>query len=167
MWRPSVVAAMAYGYGVAVTALQLVHAYCVLANHGIKQPVTLLKREKPTLGVRVIPAKIADTVIHMLESVLQKGGTGTRARIHGYRVAGKTGTAYVAGGPNGYYKDRYVSSFVGVAPASNPQLVVGVVLFEPQGHHFGAIVAAPAFAKVMAGSLRLLNIAPDETTMPS
>lgn len=160
IWRPSVVASMAYGYGVAVTALQLAHAYCVLANDGIKVPVTLLKVDGPVQGQQVISKSIADTVIHMLESVLQRGGTGTRARVPGYRVAGKTGTAYVAG-PNGYYKNRYVSSFVGVAPVTDPRLVVAVVVYEPKGQHFGAYVAAPAFAKVMGGALRLLNIAPD------
>jgi cell division protein FtsI (penicillin-binding protein 3) len=160
VWRPSVVAGLAYGYGIAVTALQLAHAYCVLGDGGVKMPATFIKRVKPLAGTREMPKKIADTVVHMLESVLQRGGTGTRARVAGYRVSGKTGTAYVAG-PKGYYKNRYVSSFVGLAPASDPQLVVAVVVFEPHGEHFGALVAAPAFAKVMGGSLRLLNIAPD------
>ena len=158
-WLPSVVATLAYGYGIAVTTLQLAHGYAILADGGIKKPVTFVKINRPSQGVRVLPEKVAKTIIKMLETVVQKG-TGTRARVPGYRVAGKTGTAYIAG-PNGYYKHRYMSSFVGVAPASNPRLVVAVVIRDPQDQHFGGIVAAPLFAKVMGGALRLLDIPPD------
>ena len=96
----------------------------------------------------------------MLEGVTQPGGTGTRATVRGYRVAGKTGTAYMVG-PNGYDQNRYVSSFVGLAPVSNPRWVVAVVVHEPQGKHFGAEVAAPIFSKIMGDTLRLLNVPPD------
>lgn len=162
VWYPSVIASMAYGYGIAVTVLQLAHAYSILADGGIRHPLSLLRLDQPPAGVRVLPADTANTVLHMLESVLQKGGTGTRARVAGYRIAGKTGTAYIAG-PHGYYKHRYISSFVGVAPVTDPQLVVAVVIFDPRKkHHFGAYVAAPVFAKVMGDALRLLNIAPDD-----
>lgn len=161
IWRPSVVAGLAYGYGVAVTTAQLAHAYAVLADNGRKVPLTFLKRTQPVVGVQVVPEKISTEVRQMLEAVMERGGTGTRGRVHGYRVAGKTGTAYIAG-PNGYYKDRYMSSFVGMAPAEDPKLVVAVVIIEPQGQHFGAIVAAPAFAKVMSAGLRLLDVAPEK-----
>lgn len=160
-WVASVVATLAYGYGVAVTALQLAEGYAILADGGIKIPVTFLKRGAVPTGMRVLPHNVAVTIVKMLETVVQKGGTGTRARVPGYRVAGKTGTAYIAG-PNGYYKHRYMSSFVGMAPASDPQLVIVVVIRNPQEHHFGGIVAAPVFAKVMSGALRLLDIPPDD-----
>ncbi len=158
-WLPSVVATMAYGYGIAVTALQLAQAYTVLANHGVKKPVTFIKSDKSPLGVRVMPAQVAETVLHMLETVVKKGGTGTRAHISGYRVAGKTGTAYIAG-PKGYFKHRYVSSFVGIAPVEDPRIVIAVVIREPKGKHFGGTVAAPLFAKIAEGALRLLNVIP-------
>lgn len=160
-WVPSVIATLAYGYGVAVTALQLAHGYAILANGGIKIPVTFLKRDTVPTGMRVLPQNIADTIVKMLETVLQKGGTGTRAHVPGYHVSGKTGTAYIAG-RNGYYKSRYMSSFIGMAPASDPKLVVAVVVRDPQGYHFGGIVAAPVFSKVMSGALRLLDIPPDD-----
>src|SRR5262249_40964200 len=111
-WYPSVIATMAYGYGIAVTNLQLAQAYAVLANGGIKIPIILLKSQQQPVGQRIISADIAKTVIQMLETVVEQGGTGIRARVMGYRVAGKTGTAYIAG-PKGYSKDRYISSFVG------------------------------------------------------
>jgi cell division protein FtsI (penicillin-binding protein 3) len=159
-WYPSEIATLAYGYGVSVTALQMAHAYSILAAHGLSYPVSFLKRPEPVSPTRVLPAKVANRVLRMLESVVQKGGTGTRAAIPGYRVAGKTGTAYVASG-KGYDKKRYASSFVGIAPASNPRLVIAVVIHEPKKHHFGAIVAAPTFKTVMEQSLHLLNVAPD------
>ncbi len=160
VWYPSEVATLAYGYGIAVTTLQLAAAYAILANDGIKIPITFLKREHPVQGTRVISAADAKIVLGMLETVVQKGGTGTRASVSGYRVAGKTGTAYIADA-NGYNKHKYMASFVGMAPVSNPQLVIAVVVRDPKGKHFGGLVAAPAFAKVMAGALRIMNIAPD------
>ena len=161
IWRPTDLATFSFGYGISVTALQLAHAYAIIADHGLKVPVTFLKRDAVPAGQQVMAPNIAQEMLVMLESVLQPGGTGTLARVQGYRIAGKTGTAYIAGGPKGYYKDRYVASFVGIAPETNPQFVVAVIIHNPQGGHFGAIVAAPAFAKIMGGALRLLNIAPD------
>ena len=159
-WLPSVVATLAYGYGISVTTLQLAHAYAVLANHGVKVSVSLTKIDQPQPGVKVLDESVADQVVQMLKSVVEKGGTGTRAAVKDYQVAGKTGTAYIAG-PNGYDKHRYIASFVGIAPASDPKLVVAVMIRDPKGKHFGGLVAAPVFAKVMAGSLRLMNIPPD------
>ncbi|WP_039669614.1 peptidoglycan D,D-transpeptidase FtsI family protein [Coxiella burnetii] len=161
-WVPSVVATLAYGYGLAVTTLQLAQGYAVLAAGGIRKPVTFVKVNESPQGVRVLPENVAKTVIKMLETVVQKGGTGTRAQVYGYSVAGKTGTAYIAG-PNGYFKHRYVASFVGIAPANNPRLVVAVVIRDPQGQHFGGIVAAPLFSKIMSGALRILDVPPDNS----
>lgn len=159
-WYPTVVATLAYGYGIAVTTLQLAHAYGVLANHGVSEPVSLVKLDAVPQGTQVVSQDVAHEVVTMLEAVVERGGTGLHASIPHYRVAGKTGTAYISNG-HGYDKHRYISSFVGMAPASDPQLVVAVVLKEPHGQHFGGLVSAPVFAKVMAASLRILDIAPD------
>lgn len=159
-WRPTDVTSMSRGYGMAVTTVQLAHAYATIANHGVYNPVSLLKQDDPARGEVKLPADICETITTMLESVTQRGGTGTRARVRGYRVAGKTGTAYIAG-PKGYDKAHYMSSFVGFAPVSQPKLAIAVVVKEPKRAHFGGIVAAPAFAKVMSGALRLLAVTPD------
>lgn len=161
VWYPSDVATLAYGYGIAVTTLQLAHAYQILANHGISEPVSFLQHQPAAQGQQVISKQVAQQVMTMLEAVVTKG-TGTRAQVRGYRVAGKTGTAYIAG-PDGYDKKKFMSSFVGVAPASDPKFVVAVVVRNPQGQHFGSLVAAPVFAKVMSSALRLWSIPPDKT----
>lgn len=160
-WYPSVIATMAYGYGIAVSTLQLAHAYGVIANHGVSVPVTLLKRTEPVSGTRILSDKNAAAVTKMLESVIVSPGTGTRAAVPGYFVAGKTGTAYLMG-PHGYDKDHYTSTFAGFAPATAPRLVIAVMLKDPQGKHFGALVAAPVFSKVMSSALRILNVPPDD-----
>lgn len=164
VWYKSEVATLAYGYGVSVTALQLVHAYAILAAHGMRYPITFIKQDTPPKGTRVIPAKIADEVDQMLQSVVTgKRGTGGLAAVPGYTVAGKTGTAYIAG-PNGYDKKKYIGDFVGFAPASNPRIVIAVIIRDPKNKrnlHFGGEVAAPVFSKVMSATLRLLNVAPD------
>ena len=158
-WVPSVVATLAFGYGLAATTLQLAQGYAILAAGGIKRPVSFLKVYQPPLGIRVLPEKVTTTIVKMLEAVTQKGGTGTRGQVYGYRVAGKTGTAYIAG-HNGYDKHHYMSSFVGMAPVNDPQLVVAVVIHDSQIKHFGGVIAAPLFSKIMSGSLRLLDIPP-------
>lgn len=160
IWYPSDVATLAYGYGIAVTTLQLAKAYAILANHGLMRPVSFLKVAKPVQATPVMKASVADKVVDMLESVVEKGGTGTRASVSGYRVAGKTGTAYISNG-HGYDKHRHVASFVGLAPVSNPRLVVAVVVRDPKKRHFGGLAAAPVFAKVMGGALRILDVSPD------
>lgn len=163
VWYKSDVATLAYGYGIAVTTLQLAHAYAVLADNGISHPVTFLKLNNVPAGKQIIPAKIANEVVKMLESVVygkNPGATGGLAKVPGYWISGKTGTAYIADA-QGYNKKKYVGDFVGMAPATNPQLVIAVDIRDPQGEHFGGEVAAPVFAKVMAASLRILNIPPD------
>ncbi len=160
-WRASEHVTLSYGYGISVTALQLTQAYSILAAEGEKYPATFVKQTQAPEGKRVIAPNIAQQVIHILESVTESGGTGKRATIPGYRVAGKTGTAYVAE-KRGYNKKQYTASFVGMAPASHPELVVAVIMRDVTGfHHFGGQVAAPVFSKVMSGALRLLNIPPD------
>jgi len=162
VWKPLALATLSFGYGISVTTLQLAHAYATLANDGIKIPLSLVRVEKPPTGERVIDKKIAHEMLAMLQSVLAKGGTGEPARVPGYSVAGKTGTAWIAENKS-YQKHRYISSFVGIAPASHPRLVVAVVIHDPQGkQYYGGYVSGPVFEKIMEGSLRILNIPPDE-----
>lgn len=157
-WVPSVIATLAYGYGLSVTPLQLAQAYAVIASGGLKRPVTFLKIAQPAVGEQIIPHHVAEEVATMLQAVVDSG-TGTRARVPGYAVAGKTGTSYIAEA-RGYDHRRYMSSFAGFAPAKNPKVVVVVVIQEPQGQHFGSIVAAPVFSKIMSATLRILDIPP-------
>lgn len=161
-WHPIEQATLAFGYGISVTPLQLARAYTLFAADGRLRPVSLLRVEDVPRGEPVLSPKVARAVREMMETVVQPGGTATAARVAGYRVAGKTGTVHksVAGG---YAEDRYNSVFVGLAPASRPRLVTVVMISEPQaGEHFGGKVAGPVFSRVMAGALRLLNIAPDD-----
>ena len=160
-WKPIEHATMSYGHGVSVSLLQLARAYSVFASDGELKQLTLIRREQPVAGKRVVSRRTAQAVRKMLEMVTQPGGTATRAQVAGYRVAGKTGTAHKLDGAT-YAADRYVSSFVGFAPASNPRLVIAVMIDEPGGkHYYGGEVAAPAFSNVMAGALRLLGVPPD------
>ena len=162
-WRVFEHATMAFGYGLSVTALQLAQAYSVLAADGVKRPVTLIKRDEVPDGTRVLSALTAKSVRAMLETVVQPGGTAQLAAIPGYRVGGKTGTAKKANGKRGYTTGRYQSVFAGLAPAGNPRLVMVVMIDEPRGKsYYGGIVAAPVFAKVMEGALRLFNVPPDD-----
>lgn len=160
-WRPIEKATMAYGHGLSVSLLQLARAYCTFADDGILPRMTLLKHTDAALGVRAMSAETARTVRQMMEAVTQDGGTAPNARIVGYRVAGKTGTAHKAV-RGGYAANKYIASFVGLAPVSDPRLVVAVMIDEPEGReYYGGQVAAPVFAKVMAGALRFMAIAPD------
>ena len=144
------------------STLQLAQAYATLANDGNKIPVTFFKINQPPQGEQVLDPKIAHELLTMLESVLyDKGGTAPAARIPGYFVTGKTGTARILG-PYGYEKDHHNGMFVGIAPASNPQLVVAIMIHDPQGEKYmGGDVAAPVFSRIMAQALRLLNVPPD------
>jgi cell division protein FtsI (penicillin-binding protein 3) len=161
-WRPFALATLSFGYGISVTTLQLAHAYATLANDGVKIPLSLVRIKEPPAGEQVLNQKVARQMLVLLQSVLAKGGTGEAARVPGYLVAGKTGTAWVAG-THGYDKHQYTSSFVGIAPASHPRLVVAVVMHDPQGKQYlGGYVSGPVFEKIMEGSLRILNIPPDD-----
>jgi cell division protein FtsI (penicillin-binding protein 3) len=152
---------LSFGYGLSVTALQLAQAYAVLAADGVKRPVSLLVRDETPPGRRVLRSDTAQRVRTMLETVVSAEGTARKAAVPGYRVAGKTGTARKSI-PGGYAKDRYQALFVGLAPASDPRLVMVVMIDEPSaGKFYGGDVAAPVFAAVMGGALRLLNVAPD------
>ncbi|MCW8384901.1 penicillin-binding transpeptidase domain-containing protein [Fluoribacter dumoffii] len=160
--NPFVLATLSFGYGLSVTALQLAKANMVFANKGKLIPVTLLHNDPPPPGVQVIKPETAQQVLSMMEAVLGKEGTGKSARVPGYRVAGKTGTARVAG-KDGYKDRRYTASFIGIAPVSKPKFVVVVIIHEPsRKSYYAAAVAAPLFAKVMSGALRLFNIPTDE-----
>ena len=159
-WRPIEQATMAYGHGISVNLVQLARAYTVFANDGELKPVTLFKASSPVAGRPVLKPETARAVRHMLEMVVGPGGTAPKAQVIGYRVAGKTGTAHKL--ENGSYVNRYVASFVGFAPASNPRLLVAIMIDEPSaGQYYGGSVAAPCFASVMGAALRLLGVAPD------
>lgn len=160
-WHEMDRASLAFGYGVSVTALQLAEAYAAIGNGGRLHPATFLPRKQTSTSSAVMQPDTAAALRSMLERVTHEGGTGTQARVAGYRVAGKTGTVHKVG-PEGYIKDRYLALFAGFAPATHPSLVAVVVIDEPGGaQYYGGQVAAPVFARVMAGALRLLNIAPD------
>ncbi|MEJ2127285.1 MAG: penicillin-binding transpeptidase domain-containing protein [Woeseiaceae bacterium] len=160
-WRPINQATLAYGYGVSVTPLQLAQAYSALGGNGVLRPVSLVALDTPAKGNRVMSAESASAVRRMLEEVVRPGGTGTKAAVAGYRIAGKTGTAWKFA-VGGYSEDKYISIFAGLAPASDPKLAAVVVIDEPHGElYYGSDVAAPVFADVMAESLRLLAIPPD------
>jgi cell division protein FtsI (penicillin-binding protein 3) len=164
-WRPIEQATMAYGHGISVSLVQLARAYTVFARDGELVPLTLVKTGSEASGEKVLSAETARAVRAMLELAVQPGGTGPRARIMGWRVAGKTGTAHKL--HNGEYAaDKYLSSFVGFAPASAPRLVVAVMLDEPAGQYYGGAVAAPVFAQVMQGALRMLNVPHDAPLEP-
>jgi cell division protein FtsI (penicillin-binding protein 3) len=159
-WRPIEQATMSYGNGISVNLLQLARAYTVFANNGELKPITMLKQETPAVGVKVYSDVTAQAVRDMMETVVRPGGTAPLAQITGYRVAGKTGTAHKL--ENGKYIDRYVASFVGMAPASDPRLIVAVMINEPGGRdYYGGLVAAPVFSTVMGSSLRLLSVPND------
>lgn len=159
-WQPIEQATMSYGNGISVNLLQLARAYTAFANDGDLKPVTLLKQDVPVAGKKIYSQATAQAVRDMLELVVKPGGTAPLAQINGYRVAGKTGTAHKL--ENGHYVNRYIASFVGLAPASNPRLIVAVMINEPSGEqYYGGQVAAPVFSNVMGSALRLLNVPND------
>ncbi len=160
-WRTIEQATMSFGHGLSVSLLQIARAYTIFTTKGELKPVSILKQDFPVMGQRVISSKTALAISQMLEMATQPGGTAPLARVNGYRVAGKTGTAHkLIDGK--YAKNRYISSFVGFAPVSNPRLIVAVILDEPSaGKYFGGAVAAPVFSQVMTTALRLLNVPHD------
>lgn len=160
-WDDIELATLSFGYGLSVTCLQLAQSYAMLAADGRRKPISFVRQENPPVGDRIISATTARQVRAMLELAVGEGGTGKRAQIPGYRVAGKTGTVRKAV-EGGYAEHRYSAIFAGLAPASDPRLVTVVVIHEPSnGQYYGGQVAAPVFARVMAGALRLMNVAPD------
>lgn len=165
-WRPIEQATMSYGHGISVSLVQLARAYSVFARDGELVPLSLVRVDAPPVARRVMAPKTAAAVRAMLEMAVNRDGTAPRAQIMGYRVAGKTGTAHKQE-DGAYAPDKYVSSFVGIAPASHPRLVVAVMIDEPSaGRYYGGTVAAPVFAQIMAGALRVLDVAPDGPMQP-
>jgi cell division protein FtsI (penicillin-binding protein 3) len=160
-WSISMHASIGYGYGVAVTLLQLARGYSVLANHGVLLPLTFVRRTRITHGRAIVPPRVAHELCRMLTTVVSPEGTGFLAQIPGYRVAGKTGTSYIV--RNGRYdRHDYSSVFVGMAPVPHPRLVVAVVVDGTgRRQYFGGLVAAPIFKRVMEAALRILGVPPD------
>ncbi|WP_292937560.1 penicillin-binding protein 2 [Noviherbaspirillum sp.] len=159
-WRPIEQATMSYGHGISVSLIQMAQSYMIFARDGDTIPLTFQKAGDQPISRRVISEKTARDVRAMMETVVSPAGTAPKAQIPGYRVAGKTGTAHKLAG--GQYVNKYVASFVGFAPVSNPRIIVAVMVDEPSnGSHYGGDVAAPVFASVTANALRALNVAPD------
>lgn len=161
-WSQFEIATLAFGYGISITPLQLVHAYATLGNYGKYQPIHIIENdEQEDLSRQVMDHDKAKYVLGLLESVTEPGGTATKAAVPGYRVAAKSGTSRKAAA--GGYSDEYVGLTAGVAPISNPRVALVVVINEPQGDQFyGGAVAGPAFSEIMKGTLQILNVAPDE-----
>ena len=166
-WRPVGIATLSHGYGLSVTPLQLAHAYATIGAGGVRRPISFERVSGPVPGEQVLDPKVAHELVQLMEHVVEKGGTATRASLIGYRVSGKTGTAFksIAGG---YSTDRYMAVFAGLVPASHPRLATVVVIDEPNSDflpgalHQGGHVAAPVFASVMSGALRLMDVPPDD-----
>ncbi|OGS92057.1 MAG: cell division protein [Gallionellales bacterium GWA2_60_18] len=159
-WRPIEQATMSYGHGISVNLLQLARAYTIFASDGELKPISMLKQDTAVIGKKIFSDRTAQALRGMLELAVQPGGTAPLAQVAGYRVAGKTGTAHKLEG--GHYVNRYVSSFVGFAPVSNPRLIVAVMIDEPDnGQYYGGLVAAPVFSKVTGEALRALNVPND------
>lgn len=166
-WSRIEIANFSFGYGLSTTALQLAQAYSVIADEGLRKPVSLLKLDEATLQAlpreQVLSSSISNQVLAMLETVVDpsRGGSASEAQVPFYNVAGKTGTVHVVG-KFGYEEEVHNSLFVGLVPASDPELVIVVIIYEPKGNeHYGAQVAAPVFSRVASGAMRILNIAPD------
>ncbi|HGA2319375.1 penicillin-binding protein 2 [Pseudomonas sp.] len=168
-WRKAETATLSYGYGVSVTALQLVHAYAALANDGKMVPLSILKVDKAPEAVQAIPKETAETIQGMLQQVIEAPRGVFRAQVPFYHVAGKSGTARKATvGSKGYTENAYRSLFAGFGPMSDPRYAIVVVIDEPgKGGYFGGLVSAPVFSKVMSGTLRLMNVPPDNLPPPS
>jgi cell division protein FtsI (penicillin-binding protein 3) len=164
-WNAIETATLSFGYGMSVTPLQLAQAYAVLAADGVRRSITFLRGAQGSEEFRVLPVKAVRQVRNMLEQAVGTDGTAPQARIPGYRVAGKTGTVRksIAGG---YSEDDYLSVFAGMAPASNPRLVMVVMVDRPSGgDYYGGLVAAPVFSRVLSNALRLLSITPDDVPL--
>lgn len=165
-WSDFELSTLSFGYGISVTALQLARMYAIIGNGGVKQPLSIVKSSEPVESERVISQASATEVLEMMESVVLDGGSGTKAHVPGYRVAGKTGTSRkaVAGG----YGEEYINIFAGIAPVSNPQLAVVILINEPRGDlYYAGDTAAPVFSQVVSGTLQMLNVPPDDRNVSS
>ncbi len=167
-WREAETATLSYGYGLSVTAVQLAHAYAALANGGGMTPLSMIRVDEKPSAMQVVPAEVAKTVQGMLQQVIEAPRGVFRAQVPGYHVAGKSGTARKTNsGAKGYQTNSYRSLFAGFAPAQDPRIALVVVIDEPgKGAYYGGLISAPVFSRVMAGSLRLMNIAPDNLPPP-
>jgi cell division protein FtsI (penicillin-binding protein 3) len=165
-WKPVDQSRLAYGYGMSASLLQMARAYTVFARDGDVIPVSMLRQEQPVAGVRVLSAETARSTRQMLQLATGQGGTAPKAQTIGYSVGGKTGTAHKLDGKE-YAKDKYRAWFVGLAPVSNPRIVVAVMVDEPNnGIYYGGDVAAPVFSQVVQQTLRLLGVSPDLEVRP-
>lgn len=163
-WKPIEQATMSYGHGMSVSLLQIARAYMIFARRGDMIPLTFQQSTATPVGTRIISEETAMKMREMLESVTQPGGTATQARVPGYRVAGKTGTAHKI--EHGKYVNKYIGDFVGFAPVSNPRIIVAVMIDEPSGGvYYGGSVAGPVFAAITANVLRSMNVVPDSSVM--
>lgn len=159
-WRPVEESTLSYGYGMSVNALQLAQAYMVIANGGIRYPLSLMKQEQRPQGQRVLSEQVTQAVRNMLKQAVARG-TGKRAQPGLYAAGGKTGTVHLVGA-NGYEDSQYKAIFAGMAPIDDPRIVTVVAVDAPQaGEYYGGEVAAPVFARVMGDALRLLNVKPE------
>ena len=167
-WRKAETATLSYGYGLSVTAVQLAHAYSVLANSGRSVPLSMVRTDLAPDAVQVIPETVALTMQGMLQQVIEAPGGVFRSQVPGYHVAGKSGTARkVSTDSRGYRENAYRSLFAGFGPVSDPRIAVAIVIDEPsKGGYYGGLVSAPVFGKVMAGALRLMNVVPDNLPPP-
>jgi cell division protein FtsI (penicillin-binding protein 3) len=166
-WGLIETATASFGYGVTVNALQLVRAYCALANDGLMPQLSIVKRDHPVPPQRVVSERTARDVRKLLEGVIETGGTAPKAAIAGYRVAGKTGTVK-KNANGGYLEGAYQSVFAGMMPAEHPRLVGLIMIDDPKnGRYFGGDVSAPVFSHVLGGAARLLQIEPDEMPAPA
>lgn len=167
-WRQAETATLSYGYGLSVTAVQLAHAYAALGNGGAMTPLSMIRVDSKPGTMQVVSANVAKTLQGMLQEVTESPRGAVRARVPGYHVAGKSGTARKTSvGTKGYQANSYRSLFAGFAPAQDPRIALVVVIDEPgKGAYYGGLISAPVFSRVMAGSLRLMNIAPDNLPLP-
>ena len=165
-------AAIAFGQGISVSAIQMIAAVSAIANDGVlMKPYvvqaitdkngTIVEKFNPHPVRRAVSSETATAVRKMMEKVTEEGGTGTKAALEKYRVCGKTGTAQKIDENGTYARGKYISSFVGFVPAENPEAAILVVIDEPQKAHYGGVVAAPAFKKIALQTLNLMNIPPD------
>ena len=165
-WSDFELSTLSFGYGISVTALQLARMYSILGDGGIRRPLSIIKSGIPVQSERVISAQATQQILQMMETVTEQNGSAEKAKVPGYRVAGKTGTSRKAVA-NGY-GEEYVNIFAGVAPVSDPQLAVVILINEPKGElYYAGQTAAPVFAKIMGASLQMLNVPPDDKTVSS